>query len=147
MASDHIHVEISSDLATRIREAIPGGLKSTVVRLLVEALISEIEKNGRGILGPLLAKEFDVRTLIVQNLNNQENQDAPIHPSKERRLNSGTPAGRRTCYTPWSEERSELQDRRGERRKILPQSKESTREGETPTSLSHVSKGPDKGAS
>lgn len=139
MASDHIHVEISSDLATRIREAIPGGLKSTVVRLLVEALISEIEKNGRGILGPLLAKEFDVRTLIVQNLNNQENQDAPIHPSKERRLNPGTPTDRKTVGTASISRRSS--------REVPSQPRESTREGETPTSLSHVSKGPDKGAS
>src|SRR3990170_3090771 len=100
MASDHIHVEISSELAIRIREAIPGGLKSTVVRLLVEALISEIEKNGRGILGPLLAKEFDVRTLIVKNLNaSLETNDAPIHQSKERRLNAGAPSDRKTVGT------------------------------------------------
>src|SRR3990167_853120 len=126
MASDHIHVEISSELAARIREAIPGGLKSTVVRLLVEALISQIEKNGRGILGPLLAKEFDVRTLIVQNLNNQESQDASIHPSKERRLNTGTPNDRKTVGTTSLSRRAS--------REVPSQPRESTREGEAPAS-------------
>ena len=137
MASDHIHVEISSELAARVREAIPGGLKSTIVRLLVEALISEIEKNGRGILGPLLAKEFDVRTLIVQNLNIQENKYAPIHQPKERRLNTGTPADRKTIGTASISGRAS--------REVPFQSRESSREGEAPSSLSSVSEGPEQG--
>jgi len=63
-----LSVDLSDDLARRVHSAIPWGMKSLVIRILLEALVKEIETNGEGILGKILAREFSVAD-IVQILN------------------------------------------------------------------------------
>lgn len=72
-----LHVEIPAELATRLKATIPQGMQSSIVRLMMESLASEIEINGHGVLGLILSKEFSVKS-IVQILNNREEQDGPL---------------------------------------------------------------------
>ena len=140
MASEaHIHVGITAEFSARLNESIPDGLKSAVIRLLVEALVEHIEKNGRGILGPLLAKEFDVRGLIVQNLNIPDSSEKEsshaytIRRPTERRSFRGTIGDRRAVSSSGVPGRSS-----GE---VYSQPEESSGEGETKRPVSVVPKG------
>lgn len=62
-----LHVDLRPELAARVEKQIPRGLKSIVVRSLLEALVVEMEKNGKGILGPVLSKELNIRELVGSN--------------------------------------------------------------------------------
>lgn len=64
MSEGRLHVDIGAELAIRVETEIPRGLKSIVVRCLLKALIEEMDKNGKGILGTVLAKELNVRDLF-----------------------------------------------------------------------------------
>lgn len=67
MVDRRLHVDLRPELAARVEKQIPRGLKSIVVRSLLEALVIEMEKNGKSILGSILSREVDLRALVRSN--------------------------------------------------------------------------------
>ncbi len=63
-----LNVEIDRALDAKLTELIPRGLKSTIVRTMLEILVDDIEKNGRSVIGDVLDKKYSF-TGSVQNLN------------------------------------------------------------------------------
>lgn len=60
-----LQVMIDDELNKRLNFVLPHGLKSELVRALLERVAEQIETDGAGIVGPILAGDFR----IVQNLN------------------------------------------------------------------------------
>lgn len=63
--SSYIHADLGVHLSTRFKNVVPIGVKATVIRALVQALVDDIDANGPGIIGVLLDRSFDVRKHLL----------------------------------------------------------------------------------
>lgn len=66
-----LNVEIDKDLDEKLTKYIDKGLKSTIVRTMLEILVEDIEKHGKQILGLVLDRKYRF-TGSIQNLKIQE---------------------------------------------------------------------------
>lgn len=59
--SEQLCVKISKKLQSDLIRIIPGKMKSTIVRCLLEQLVEEVEEHGKSVLGDILDKKFNIR--------------------------------------------------------------------------------------
>lgn len=59
--SEQLCVKISKKLQGDLIRIIPGKMKSTIVRCLLEQLVEEVEEHGKSVLGDILDKKFNIR--------------------------------------------------------------------------------------
>jgi len=59
-----LHTLISNDLGERFKEAVPHGIRTLVVGILVESLVKLIERDGKKIIGRVLEGEFDLVQVV-----------------------------------------------------------------------------------
>ena len=57
-------IEVSEDLATRFSDAIPWGLRSKVMALIIEDLLDMIEKEGNLVIVALLNRVIKAEHVI-----------------------------------------------------------------------------------
>ena len=64
--TDHLHVDLGGDLGQRFHAVMPPRLKSSIVRALVDALVTDVEESGPGIIGIVLDKSFNLRKHLLK---------------------------------------------------------------------------------
>lgn len=70
-----LNIEIDAALDDKLSKYIPYGLKSTLVRTMLEVLMDDVEKYGRKVIGDVLDKKYHF-TGTGQNLSvEQRNGD------------------------------------------------------------------------
>lgn len=66
-----LNVEIDHDLDEKLAKYIPRGLKSELVRVMLEVLVEDIEKHGRSVIGDVLDRKYRF-TGPIHNMNIEE---------------------------------------------------------------------------
>jgi hypothetical protein len=59
-----INVEVDADLTRDLYLLVPWGIRATLIRILLRAVIQLVKKYGVGALGPILDERFEL-TLTV----------------------------------------------------------------------------------